>query len=282
MTNWRVADVRHLAVIVAVAMAMTIDASPGLAQDTTPRWPFVLPALDMSIAASATQGVQLYAAASILTAQGRKEGSLIEMEILPDSVLEWVNAASTLTHLDRSPGSEDGIVWGRPLLSQSRKRYMAIGVDVEGAKVGERRFLGLVDGKEALKFELKRAEADSLIKLMFVAATQAAWVPFTARYARDSFPIAFPSDSMLDQPTVPLSHPKVQWQGREGRVYVRYIVGVDGAVEPASIKVVLSTHPALEAEARRVISLSRFAPARFRGQPVRQLVQQVVAFKYDR
>jgi hypothetical protein len=50
-------------------------------------------------------------------------------------------------------------------------------------------------------------------------------------------------------------------------------------VEPPSFKVLKTSHPAFAEPAREAILKSVFKPAKFKGRPVRQLVQQAVAFK---
>lgn len=66
--------------------------------------------------------------------------------------------------------------------------------------------------------------------------------------------------------------------GIEGVVQLRFVVGTNGRVEANSIQVVSSTNKAFEQAAIDVIRQSRFSPAKMRGQPVRQLVQQTVRF----
>lgn len=88
----------------------------------------------------------------------------------------------------------------------------------------------------------------------------------------------------VDEPVVPLYQPApryppaLQQMGVSGRVVVLFVVDTLGTVEPGSWRVLSSTHPAFEAAAREAILRSRFQPARIRGRPVRQLVQQPLGF----
>jgi TonB family protein len=66
--------------------------------------------------------------------------------------------------------------------------------------------------------------------------------------------------------------------GVSGRVVVLFVVDTLGTVEPGSLRVLSSTHAAFEAAAREAVLKSRFQPARIRGRPVRQLVQQPLSF----
>jgi TonB family protein len=66
--------------------------------------------------------------------------------------------------------------------------------------------------------------------------------------------------------------------GLEGRVLVEFVIDTAGQVEPASVRILESSHPAFEAAARAAIGGSRFQPARLSGHPVRQLTRQSVRF----
>jgi protein TonB len=86
------------------------------------------------------------------------------------------------------------------------------------------------------------------------------------------------------EPAMVLSQPLPQYPtsleavGLEGRVMVEFVVDTNGRVEPASFRVIESTHTAFEAAARRAILASLFRPARIGKVPVRQLSRQSVRF----
>ena len=52
-----------------------------------------------------------------------------------------------------------------------------------------------------------------------------------------------------------------------------------GHVEGPSFKIMKTSHPAFGEPTREAILKSIFKPAKFKGRPVRQLVQQAVSFK---
>ncbi|MEP6591638.1 MAG: energy transducer TonB [Gemmatimonadota bacterium] len=81
----------------------------------------------------------------------------------------------------------------------------------------------------------------------------------------------------LDGP-LPAYPPVLKTAGVEGKVSLRFIVGTDGRVESGTIQVLSSTNKAFEAPAIEAIKKSRFKPAKIRGAPVRQLVDQAVRF----
>ena len=59
----------------------------------------------------------------------------------------------------------------------------------------------------------------------------------------------------------------------EGRVLARFVVDTTGRVEPASVRIVSSTHPLFTSAVRSTLPRLRFTPARARGTKVRQLVE---------
>jgi TonB family protein len=64
-----------------------------------------------------------------------------------------------------------------------------------------------------------------------------------------------------------------------GKVELAYIVDTLGRVEPGSLRILESTHPAFAAAAETTVLTSRYRPARFQGRVVRQLVRQAFSFR---
>jgi protein TonB len=81
----------------------------------------------------------------------------------------------------------------------------------------------------------------------------------------------------------PLDYPDLLRQaGIEGQVTLEFIIDTTGHAEPATVRVLNSTNKAFEQSAREMILKSLFRPGRVRGQAVRVLVQQAVAFNIRR
>lgn len=91
--------------------------------------------------------------------------------------------------------------------------------------------------------------------------------------------------AQLDDPVQAISQPKpryppaLQAAGVTGHAVVEFIVNTEGKVEPSSVKILSSTHQQFEQPAKEAILKSTFRPARYRGAPVRQLVNQRVTFQ---
>jgi protein TonB len=92
-------------------------------------------------------------------------------------------------------------------------------------------------------------------------------------------------EAQLDDPVQPISIPTpryppvLQSAGIAGAVDLQYVVDTTGHAEPNSFKVLKTTHPAFVDPAKEAITKGVFKPAKFKGQPVRQLVQQRISFK---
>ena len=93
------------------------------------------------------------------------------------------------------------------------------------------------------------------------------------------------TEGQLADPVQPISIPTpryppvLQSAGIAGSVDLQYVVDTTGHAEPNSFKVMKSTHPAFAEPAKEAILKGVFKPAKFKGQPVRQLVQQRISFK---
>lgn len=91
--------------------------------------------------------------------------------------------------------------------------------------------------------------------------------------------------SQLDDPAVRISGPPpryppvMQSAGIAGSVDLQFIIDTTGHVEPSSLKVLAKTHDAFVEPAKEAILKGVYKPAKYKGEPVRQQVQQRVAFQ---
>jgi TonB family protein len=112
------------------------------------------------------------------------------------------------------------------------------------------------------------------------------WVNTTSPSAVTAGSSAAPRDEReVDDPVQLLEQPSVGYPpalahaGVAGRVELEFVVDTLGRVEPLSVRTLASTHPAFEAAARRAVLVSRFRPARWHGQVVRQMARQSFRFR---
>lgn len=71
-------------------------------------------------------------------------------------------------------------------------------------------------------------------------------------------------------------------EGKEGSVYLRFVVDTTGRAEAASIEVLRSSHPAFAQSVRQALPLMLYMPATIAGRRVRQLVEQNFEFRITR
>ena len=92
-------------------------------------------------------------------------------------------------------------------------------------------------------------------------------------------------EAEVDQPAVPIRQPSPRYPpilreaGIEGRVELEFVIDTSGRVEEASLRVVSHSADGFDAAAIESISRSLFAPARVKGQVVRQRARQAIAFR---
>jgi protein TonB len=100
-------------------------------------------------------------------------------------------------------------------------------------------------------------------------------------------PVTSFTSSEVDQPATVISQPRprypsvLQAAGLTGQVTIEFVIDTTGRVEPASVRIVASSHPGFESSATETILGSRFHPGKVRGMPVRQLFRQTVAFRLE-
>lgn len=70
--------------------------------------------------------------------------------------------------------------------------------------------------------------------------------------------------------------------GVEGDVLVQFVVGKDGRVDPASIRVLKADHALFEESVRAALPAMQFEPAKVEGRAVAQLIQQPFVFALSR
>jgi TonB family protein len=90
-------------------------------------------------------------------------------------------------------------------------------------------------------------------------------------------------EAAIEDRTARPAYPDSLWRaGQPGRVLVEFVVDADGAIEPGTIGVISTSHPAFAAAVVAALESTTFRPAFRRGRPVRQLVQLPFEFTPQR
>ncbi|MCC6927699.1 MAG: TonB family protein [Gemmatimonadaceae bacterium] len=84
-----------------------------------------------------------------------------------------------------------------------------------------------------------------------------------------------------DDSAAPPYPPRMLEKRIEGSVGIQYVVDTTGAADIASIVILSATHPDFAESVKHTLPEMRFRPAVMNGRKVRQLVQQMFAFKID-
>ena len=115
--------------------------------------------------------------------------------------------------------------------------------------------------------------------------TQALNMPPSQRV--DSVPIADPADS-ANGPVIQPNPPRVTYptryraDGKEGEVWLSFIVTAAGSVDSSSIEVYLSDGEGFESSVRTALVSARFTPAKRNGAPISMRAFQAFTFRIIR
>jgi TonB family protein len=95
----------------------------------------------------------------------------------------------------------------------------------------------------------------------------------------------FEVDAMVERwegTAAPAYPPDLAEAGVEGLVRATYVVDETGRVDTTTIRIMTSDHPGFTTSVRTALAEMRFRPAKRRGKPVRQLVEQRFRFQVGR
>jgi protein TonB len=105
--------------------------------------------------------------------------------------------------------------------------------------------------------------------------------PSNENGAYDAYEVDTPAAAMANA-NVPVYPPALRAAGIEGRVVAQFVVDTQGKAARESIRILSSSNELFSESVRKAIAQMRFVPAKIRGKPVAQMVQQLFVFKLDR
>lgn len=100
--------------------------------------------------------------------------------------------------------------------------------------------------------------------------------PFEDSFSSVEVETAAERDPASAAPAYP---PNLMSEGVEGYAAMRFVVDTTGRVDPASIRVLDTTHPEFAVAVRQAMPGMIFTPARLGDRPVRQLAEQLFRFQ---
>lgn len=245
--------------------------APGVLAGQGPRAAasLALKEADLGVAADSAGGLVVMLVPGVATAQARSAQGLVWLQVHPDSALDWLNSAASALRVAPDAAAPEGIQWSRPLAAAGGRGALTLGRARKNGRLQKAHWLAITDSVSGYRLEVTAAQADSFLRMVFALAPQATLAEGEQLLQPEAMS---PPAELLRQET-PRS------RGTLGQVVVQSIVGGDGRVEPGTSVVYLATDPALVAEALVIVRESRFRPAQRGGQPARQLVRQVVAWR---
>lgn len=223
-------------------------------------------ALTMGIVSDSVRGVGIVATRRP-GRDARDSVPVIWHEVDPDSIFAWLDRVVVLLRASADPLTTGDTRW---VLGPSpgENRGFALGRYTSKGRLGQPA-LALADSGAGWEFPLTMQEADSLVRLLWQAAGLSRRDPAGSAAAPD------PSLS----PARLIEQPRPGSRGQGGAVLLRYVVDTTGLPEPGSVQVILAGDSRLIEEARRVVSRSRFAPARQGDAAVPWLAQQLFVWR---
>lgn len=240
-----------------------LQAGPAVGQQAPVLVRYPLRLVELSVLADSSYGLELVVLPAADSERG-KDGAPIWLRFEPDSVLGWLNRAAAALRFPAAGGPTDVIQWSPTLHPFHGPGGFLLGRHRKKGALQKDHWLAVADSTPGWLADIAAQEADSILHLFLALAGQA---------RLDTSTSAALDASQVDQAASVVLQPKPR--GR-GRLVVQYIVGTDGRVEPASVLVLAASSAELEREALAQLQATAFAPARRGGQPVRQVVRQVM------
>ena len=96
----------------------------------------------------------------------------------------------------------------------------------------------------------------------------------------DSYEVDIPVTALGG--VAPAYPPAMRASAVEGEVKAEFVVDKNGHADPASLRIISTTNELFSESVRSALPRMRFKPARLRGEPVAQLVQQLFVFRLSR
>jgi TonB family protein len=206
----------------------------------------------------------------------------------PVLVIQWLHFARAVLDSARSGSITDTSLHGPlPLTAGGGRDSLYVIYDPRAR--GERRYSIALLGPPPHRMRVftTPSELDRLVSVLDSVAT------LNARRPRPRALEALP-DSIRIVPTSAQAPPALLWspalvypraawtQGRQGRVFVEFVLDTTGRVDLGTLKVLLSDGADFEASARAVLARAEYRPARAYGRVVRVVVQQPFTFRVAR
>ena len=233
---------------------------------------FSLPAMDIGVLSDSVRGVSLVAAPSLLTPEGQQATKITWLRFAPDSLLQWLNVADAYLRAPARGNEPDGTRWAPRLTVIENQGWLSFGRRIKKHRLARELYVSMADSGYGWSFEMSQQEVDSMLHILLEAGAVSRLVKQTGMSGRGDL------CENPDQPVTIVHQPKLKSES-PGRVAMQFVVDTTGWADMGTFVAIFATSPSLEEAARTAIAQSRFKPAVWRGQLVRQLVQQAAVVR---
>jgi TonB family protein len=263
-------------------LAISILGAPANAQDPI-RVSWQL--MDCVVQDVAPGVVYLLASPALVTTPSRDTTRLDGMALQSIQIVQWATVIrSTIDSLERHGQPHTLGLIGPPLPSLGGRAFIGVGYDPD-AERGKRYFFLLEDSTTHHFWRSGGSTGDvsALLKTFETAAQQAGLVFGTVADTTPVLSCAREESCAQSRPKLifspPLKYPRVpRREGKQGRVWLQFIVDTSGLVDSASIRVLLSDGADFTDQAIATIVRAKFAPATVDGRPIS--VRSDVEFRF--
>jgi hypothetical protein len=265
-----------LCLIAAVCLPTRSLAQTAVAGLRQVRWPL----LDLVVLPDSSSGLWLLVSPNKGTVQWHAGASVVSLAIDPVTTFQWVMVARKLVSESAGGGEPETIHLTPPLRGRCGPAFVLLARNPDKAGSAEA-FIFLVSDSAShsqWKTFASAAEVDTLLTAVEQTAwEQEKWTPNIGGLSG----VADSNDTPVEivSQRAPRYPYHLTYTGREGRVWVSYVVDSTGRPEPESFRALLSDDQQFTDEAVSALRHSKFRPARLRGRPVPQHVFQVIAFR---
>jgi Gram-negative bacterial TonB protein C-terminal len=265
-----------LCLIAAVCLPTRSPAQTTVAGLRQVRWPL----LDLVVLPDSSAGLWLLVSPNKGTVQWHAGASVVSLAIDPVTTFQWVMVGRKLVSESAADGKPETIHLTPPLRGRCGRAFVLLARNSDKAGSPEA-FTFLVSDSAShsqWKTFASAAQVDTLLTAVEQTAwEQEKWTPNTA--APSGVPDSNDTPVEIVSQRAPRYPHKLTYTGREGRVWMSYLVDSTGRPDPESFRALLSDDQQFTDEAVSALRHSKFRPARLRGRPVPQHVFQVIAFR---
>lgn len=281
--TWCAVRGRRSAVRAAVVVASLLATPPAAAAQEPPaelirvKWEVA----NLLVYPDSNVGVMVWLATNARAEiDGRRAEREMRLSFHPDTLRDWLVYTHQLLALEGPPIAGDT----SPIVTSGVLR----GSDGAAIAVGRRRVKRRLDKMvrlliapsargEPLLVELERPAVESLLDALDAVEPKSRYRPEgidslrrTAQIDRAAEPTG--RGGHLDYPD------EAAREGREGEVWMQFVIGPDGRVDPSTIRALLSDGADFEKAVRSFLRNARFVPAMVDGQPVKMRTGQRFVF----